>query len=53
VIGAHGVVVDQFPTGAVMNKALTFRGGQQHAQRYAERLFGYTRDGKLDPRPGS
>jgi threonine dehydrogenase-like Zn-dependent dehydrogenase len=49
VIGVYGGFVDKFPMGAVMNKALTIRGGQQHGQRYAERLFGYIRDGKLDP----
>jgi threonine dehydrogenase-like Zn-dependent dehydrogenase len=49
VIGVYGGFVDKFPMGAVMNKALTVRGGQQHGQRYAERLFGYIRDGKLDP----
>jgi threonine dehydrogenase-like Zn-dependent dehydrogenase len=26
--------VDGFPLGALMNKALTLRSGQQHAQRY-------------------
>jgi threonine dehydrogenase-like Zn-dependent dehydrogenase len=48
-IGVHGGLVDKFPMGAVMNKALTVRSGQQHGQRYAERLFGCIRDGKLDP----
>ena len=49
VIGVYGGFVDKFPMGAVMNKALTIRGGQQHGQRYAERLFGYIQEGKLDP----
>lgn len=49
VIGVYGGVIDKFPMGAVMNKALTIRGGQQHGQRYAERLFGYIQEGKLDP----
>jgi threonine dehydrogenase-like Zn-dependent dehydrogenase len=30
VIGVYGGFVDKFPMGAVMNKALTIRGGQQH-----------------------
>jgi threonine dehydrogenase-like Zn-dependent dehydrogenase len=49
VIGVYGGFVDKFPMGAVMNKGLTIRGGQQHGQRYAERLFGLIRDGQLDP----
>jgi Zn-dependent alcohol dehydrogenase len=49
VIGVCGGFVDKFPMGAVMNNALTIRGGQQHGQHRAERLFGYIRDGKLDP----
>lgn len=49
VIGVYGGLIDKFPMGAVMNKALTIRGGQQHGQRYAERLFGHIQEGKLDP----
>jgi len=49
VIGVYGGFVDKFPMGAVMNKALTIRGGQQHGQRYAQRLFGYIQEGRLDP----
>jgi threonine dehydrogenase-like Zn-dependent dehydrogenase len=49
VIGVYGGFVDKFPMGAVMNKGLTIRGGQQHGQRYAERLFGLIREGRLDP----
>jgi threonine dehydrogenase-like Zn-dependent dehydrogenase len=35
--------------GAVMNKALTIRSGQQHGQHYAPRLFDYIQQGRLDP----
>jgi threonine dehydrogenase-like Zn-dependent dehydrogenase len=49
VIGVYGGFVDKFPMGAIVNKALTVRSGQQPGQRYAERLFGYIREGKLDP----
>jgi threonine dehydrogenase-like Zn-dependent dehydrogenase len=46
VIGVHGGSVDKFPMGAVMNKALTSRGGQQHGQRCAERRsVGHVREG--------
>jgi hypothetical protein len=37
--------VDEFPLGAVMNKALTLRGAQQHGHRYiAEILERMSRD---------
>jgi threonine dehydrogenase-like Zn-dependent dehydrogenase len=49
VTGVHGGFVDKFPMGAAMSKALAVRGGQQHGQRCAERLFGDIRGGKLDP----
>jgi threonine dehydrogenase-like Zn-dependent dehydrogenase len=49
VVGVFGGFVDKFPMGAIVNKALTLRSGQQHGQRYAERLFGYIQEGRLDP----
>jgi threonine dehydrogenase-like Zn-dependent dehydrogenase len=49
VIGVYGGFFDKFPMGTVMSKALAIRCGQQHGRRRAERLFGYIRDGKLDP----
>jgi threonine dehydrogenase-like Zn-dependent dehydrogenase len=49
VIGVYGGLIDKFPMGAIVNKALTIRSGQQHGQRYAERLFGYIQEGRLDP----
>lgn len=49
VIGVYGAVVDKFPMGAIVNKGLTLKAGQQHGQRYAERLFGYIKEGRLDP----
>jgi threonine dehydrogenase-like Zn-dependent dehydrogenase len=49
VIGAFGGFVDKFPMGAIVNKVLTLRSGQQHGQRYVERLFGYIERGELDP----
>jgi threonine dehydrogenase-like Zn-dependent dehydrogenase len=32
-LGVFGGVVGKFPLGAVMNKALTLRGAQQHGSR--------------------
>ncbi|MGQ9370511.1 zinc-dependent alcohol dehydrogenase [Azospirillum sp. ST 5-10] len=49
IVGVYGGVIDKFPMGAAMNKALTFRMGQQHGQRYAERLFAHIEKGELDP----
>jgi len=49
VMGVYGAFVDKFPMGAVVNKALTIRSGQQHGQRYIERLFGHIERGEMDP----
>ncbi|HYD30211.1 MAG TPA: zinc-dependent alcohol dehydrogenase [Azospirillaceae bacterium] len=49
IVGVYGGFLDKFPMGAAMNKGLTFRMGQQHGQRYAERLFSYIQAGALDP----
>ncbi len=51
VMGVYGSFVDKFPMGAVVNKALTLRSGQQHGQRYVERLFGHIQSGEMDPSP--
>jgi threonine dehydrogenase-like Zn-dependent dehydrogenase len=49
VIGVYGGVVDKFPIGMVMNKALTMRSGQQHGQRYVQRIWEHMERGELDP----
>lgn len=49
VLGVFGGLLDKFPMGAIVNKALTLRSGQQPGQRYAERLFQYIQAGELDP----
>jgi threonine dehydrogenase-like Zn-dependent dehydrogenase len=38
-LGVFGGVIDKFPLGAVMNKALTLRGAQQHGQRYVPEIL--------------
>ena len=38
-LGVFGGLVDKFPMGAVMNKALTLRGAQQHGQRYIPEIL--------------
>ncbi|MBA1291118.1 zinc-dependent alcohol dehydrogenase [Pseudomonas japonica] len=49
VVGVYGGLLDKFPMGAVLNKALTLRAGQQPGQRYANRLFEHIQNGQLDP----
>lgn len=49
VAGVFGGVVDKFPMGAVMNKGLTIRSGQQHGQRYIPMLLDRIANGELDP----
>lgn len=49
VMGVYGALIDKFPMGAVVNKALTLRSGQQHGQRYVRRLFEHIERGELDP----
>jgi threonine dehydrogenase-like Zn-dependent dehydrogenase len=42
-------LLDKFPMGAIVNKALTLRSGQMPGQRYAKRLFDHILKGELDP----
>lgn len=49
VLGVYGGLMDKFPMGAIVNKALTLRSGQQPGQRYAERIFQHILEGELDP----
>ncbi|SEI43660.1 zinc-dependent alcohol dehydrogenase [Pseudomonas sp. NFR16] len=49
VVGVYGGLLDKFPMGAIVNKALTLRSGQQPGQRYAKRLFEHIQNGELDP----
>ncbi len=47
--GVYGGLIDKMPMGAVMNKALTIRTGQTHAQRYFTPLLKRIMDGEIDP----
>ena len=49
VIGVYGGVVDKFPAGAFMNRALTLRTGQCHVHRYLKPLYEHIRKGDIDP----
>jgi threonine dehydrogenase-like Zn-dependent dehydrogenase len=51
-ISVPGVYVgfpDKIPFGAAMNKALSFKMGQTHVQRYTEPLLKRIQDGEIDP----
>jgi threonine dehydrogenase-like Zn-dependent dehydrogenase len=49
VIGVYGGLMDKFPAGAVMNKALQLRAGQAPVQKYTRPLYERIRDGDIDP----
>jgi threonine dehydrogenase-like Zn-dependent dehydrogenase len=49
VVGVYGGLLDKFPMGAIVNKALTLKSGQQPGQRYANTLFEHIQKGELDP----
>jgi threonine dehydrogenase-like Zn-dependent dehydrogenase len=49
VVGVYGGFIDKFPMGAVMNKALTIRTGQMHAQKYIPKLLTHLAQNELDP----
>lgn len=49
IVGVYGGLIDKFPMGAAMNKGLTLKMGQQHAQKYIPRLLDYVASGQVDP----
>ncbi len=49
IMGAYGGLMDKFPVGAMMNKALTIRTGQCHVQRYLRPLYDRIVAGEIDP----
>jgi threonine dehydrogenase-like Zn-dependent dehydrogenase len=48
ILGVFGGVIDKFPLGAVVNKALTIRSGQQHGQRYVPMLLERMARGEIE-----
>jgi threonine dehydrogenase-like Zn-dependent dehydrogenase len=48
IAGVYGGLGDKIPLGALMNKALVIRTGQQHGQRYIPRLLEHMQRGELD-----
>jgi threonine dehydrogenase-like Zn-dependent dehydrogenase len=49
IIGVYGGMMDKFPIGSLMNRALTVRTGQCHVQRYMKPLYERIRNGDIDP----
>ncbi|MEO3745378.1 SRPBCC family protein [Plantactinospora sp. B5E13] len=48
IVGVFAGLVDKFPLGAAMNKALVLRAGQMHAQRYIPMLLSRMAAGEID-----
>ena len=49
VAGVYGGLIDKFPMGAIVNKALTIRSGQTHVQKYMRPLLDRIQRGEIDP----
>ncbi|MEU5965261.1 zinc-dependent alcohol dehydrogenase [Micromonospora parva] len=49
IVGVYAGLVDKFPLGAAMNKALVLRMGQMHAQRYIPMLLDRLAAGEIEP----
>jgi threonine dehydrogenase-like Zn-dependent dehydrogenase len=47
--GVYGGIIDKFPMGSFMNKALTMRTGQTHMLRYMKPLLERIERGEIDP----
>jgi threonine dehydrogenase-like Zn-dependent dehydrogenase len=49
IAGVYGGFIDNFPIGAIVNRALTLRSGQCHVQRYMRPLLDRIERGEIDP----
>lgn len=47
--GVYGGLLDKVPMGAAFNKALTFKMGQTHVQKYMRPLLERIQNGEIDP----
>jgi len=47
--GVYGGFLDKMPLGSMMNRALTFKSGQTHVQRYMRPLLERIQNGEIDP----
>ena len=49
VAGVYGGLIDKFPIGAIVNRALTIKSGQTHVHRYLRPLLNRIEAGEIDP----
>jgi threonine dehydrogenase-like Zn-dependent dehydrogenase len=49
VVGVYGGVIDKFPMGAIVNRALTIKSGQTPVHRYLRPLLQRIEKGDIDP----
>lgn len=49
VAGVYGGLLDKFPMGAIVNRALTIKSGQTHVHRYMAPLLARIENGAIDP----
>jgi threonine dehydrogenase-like Zn-dependent dehydrogenase len=49
IMGVYGGFMDKFPIGSVMNRSLTIKSGQCHAQRYLRPLLERIQQGQINP----
>ncbi len=49
VAGVYGGLIDKVPIGSFMNRSLTLKSGQTHAQRYMAPLLERVEKGEIDP----
>lgn len=47
--GVYGGFLDKLPFGSVMNRSITIKTGQTHAQRYLKPLLERVQKGEIDP----
>jgi threonine dehydrogenase-like Zn-dependent dehydrogenase len=49
VAGVYGGLLDKFPMGAIVNRALTIKSGQTHVHKYMAPLLARIENGEIDP----
>jgi threonine dehydrogenase-like Zn-dependent dehydrogenase len=49
ILGVYGGLIDKFPIGSIVNRAVTLRSGQCHVHRYLRPLLERIERGELDP----
>jgi threonine dehydrogenase-like Zn-dependent dehydrogenase len=49
IVGVYGGLIDHFPIGSIVNRALTLKSGQCHVHRYLRPLLERIERGEIDP----